>query len=63
MNVPNKSLQATASGQRLRVSKVEFLRYTEAQFDAADVNRDGALDVEELRFFLGLLAHPTISRH
>ncbi len=57
------ALHASSSGHGLQVSKSEFLRYTEAQFDAADVNHDGKIDVEQLKFFLGLLTHPKISDH
>ncbi len=35
-----------------RVSKQEFMRFMEAQFDLADTNNDGELDPKEVNAFL-----------
>lgn len=41
-----------------KVSKAEFMHYVEAEFDFADVNKDGQLDPVELRSLLHRLTHP-----
>ena len=41
-----------------KVSKAEFMRYMEAEFDFADANKDGQLDPAELKTLLHRLSHP-----
>ena len=43
---------------RLKVSKDELVRFVEAEFDLADENKDGQLDVREFEHFLHSLSHP-----
>jgi hypothetical protein len=54
------ALRAQPNAHGSQVSREELLRYVEAQFDAADVNRDGNLDVDDLRLFLKLICHPKL---
>jgi Ca2+-binding EF-hand superfamily protein len=42
----------------LKVSKDEFIRLVEAEFDLADENRDGQLDVREFEHLLRSLSRP-----
>jgi Ca2+-binding EF-hand superfamily protein len=42
-----------------KVSKAEFMRFMEAEFDWADKNKDGELDPKELRHLQYALTHPT----
>jgi EF hand len=42
----------------LRISKDEFVRFVEAEFDLADENKDGRLDIREFEHFLYSLSHP-----
>lgn len=56
------SLRTKANAHRAQVSKEELLRYVECQFNVADLNRDGYLDVDDLQRFLELLSHPKIGK-
>jgi hypothetical protein len=42
-----------------KVSKQEFMRFMEAEFDFADKNKDGELDPAEMKKFVYRLNHPT----
>jgi len=42
-----------------KVSKEEFMRFMEAEFDLADTNKDGELDPKELKRFQYALSHPS----
>jgi hypothetical protein len=42
----------------LKVSKDEFIRLVEAEFDLADENNDGQLDVREFEHLLRSLSRP-----
>ncbi len=42
-----------------KVSKEEFMRFMEAEFDFADKNKDGELDPKELKRLQYALTHPT----
>jgi len=46
-----------------KVSKEEFMRFMEAEFDLADTDKNGELDPKELRRFLYRVAHPTSLSH
>lgn len=41
-----------------KVSKEEFMRFMEAEFDFADTNKNGELDPKELQRFQQRLSHP-----
>jgi hypothetical protein len=41
-----------------KVSREEFMRFMEAEFDRLDKNKDGLLDLNELRLLLPSLRHP-----
>lgn len=42
-----------------KVSKDEFMRYMQAEFDFADKNKDGELDPAELKAMVYRLNHPS----
>jgi len=42
-----------------KVSKEEFMRFMEAEFDFADKNKDGQLDPAEMKKFVYRMNHPT----
>jgi hypothetical protein len=42
----------------LKVSKDDLVRFVEAEFDLADEDKDGQLDVREFEHFLYSLSHP-----
>jgi len=42
-----------------KVSRQEFMRFMEAEFDKADVNKDNELDPKELAQLVRSLTHPT----
>jgi hypothetical protein len=48
-------MDADANG---KVSKDEFMRFMEAEFDKADVNHDNELDPKELSRLVQSLTHP-----
>ena len=54
------ALRAQPIAHGSQVSREELLRYVEAQFDVADLNHDGYLDVDDLRLFLKLMCHPKL---
>lgn len=56
------SLRTQSSSHRTHVSKEELLRYVESQFNFADMNHDGYLDIDDLKRFLVLLSHPKIEK-
>lgn len=41
-----------------RVTKAQVFKFLELQFSLADTDKDGALDVHELRKFIDALSHP-----
>jgi len=41
-----------------KVSKQEFMRFMEEEFDPLDVNKDGVPDVSELEKLIPSLRHP-----
>ena len=42
-----------------KVSKEEFMRFMEAEFDFADKNKDGELDPAEMKKFVFRMNHPS----
>jgi len=46
----------------MRVSKADLFKFMEAEFAAADRNKDGELEVDELQSFLNALSNPGASR-
>ena len=42
-----------------KVSKAEFMRFMEAEFDFADKNKDGELDPTELKNLVHRMSHPS----
>jgi hypothetical protein len=56
------SLRTLSDSHGAKVSKEELLRYVESQFNVADINHDGYLDVYDLTPFFGLLSHPTLEK-
>jgi hypothetical protein len=52
-------LQLMDTDKNGKVSKAEFMRFMEAEFDWADKNKDGELDPKELRHLQYALTHPT----
>jgi len=51
-------LQLMDTDKNGKVSKEEFMRFMEAEFDLADKNKDGELDPKELQHLQFLLSHP-----
>jgi hypothetical protein len=41
-----------------KVSKEEFMRFMEAEFDLADEDKNGELDPKELQHFINRISHP-----
>ena len=41
-----------------KVSKAEFMRFMEAEFDLADEDKNGELDPKELQHFINRISHP-----
>jgi len=52
-------LQLMDTDKNGKVSKEEFMRFMEAEFDLADINKDGELDPKELKRFQYALSHPS----
>jgi hypothetical protein len=52
-------LQLMDTDKNGKVSKEEFMRYMEAEFDLADTNKDKELDPKELKHLIQNLYHPT----
>jgi len=52
-------LQLMDTDRNGKVSKEEFLRFMEAEFDFADKNKDGELDPNELQHLVQSLTHPS----
>lgn len=52
-------LQLMDTDKNGKVSKEEFMRFMEAEFDFADKNKDGELDPKELKRLQYALTHPT----
>jgi hypothetical protein len=44
-----------------KVSKEEFMRFMEAEFDYADKNKDNELDPKELKLFVQGMNHPRVN--
>jgi hypothetical protein len=44
-----------------KVSKEEFMRFMEAEFDYADKNKDNELDPKELKAFVQNMNHPRVN--
>lgn len=51
-------LQLMDTDKNGKVSKEEFMRFMEAEFDFADKNKDGELDPNELKRLQYALTHP-----
>ncbi|MGO8830976.1 MAG: EF-hand domain-containing protein [Steroidobacteraceae bacterium] len=51
-------LQLMDTDKSGKVSKAEFMRFMEAEFELADINKDGELDPKELKRFVYMLSHP-----
>jgi EF hand len=51
-------LQLMDTDRNGKVSKAEFMRFMEAEFDLADKNKDGELDPKELQHLQYRLSHP-----
>jgi hypothetical protein len=51
-------LQLMDTDKNGKVSKEEFMRFMEAEFDLADKNKDGELDPRELQHLQYRLSHP-----
>jgi Ca2+-binding EF-hand superfamily protein len=43
-----------------RVTKAQVLKFLELQFSLVDIDKDGALDIHELRTLVNALSHPDI---
>lgn len=54
-------LQLMDTDNNGKVSKAEFLRFMEAEFDYADKNQDHELDPRELRAFVRSMSHPRVN--
>ena len=52
-------LQLMDTDKNGKVSKEEFMRFMEAEFDFADKNKDGQLDPVEMKKFVYRMNHPT----
>ena len=52
-------LQLMDTDKNGKVSKEEFMRFMEAEFELADKNKDGELDPKELQYMQFRLSHPT----
>jgi hypothetical protein len=51
-------LQLMDTDKNGKVSKEEFMRFMEAEFDLADTDKNGELDPQELRRFVYRVSHP-----
>jgi hypothetical protein len=51
-------LQLMDTDKSGKVSKDEFMKFMEAEFERLDVNKDGELDPKELRRLVYQLSHP-----
>jgi hypothetical protein len=51
-------LELMDTDQSGRVSKAEFMKFMEAEFDFADKNKDGELDPTELKNLVYRMNHP-----
>ena len=51
-------LQLMDTDKNGKVSKEEFMRFMEAEFDLADTDKNGELDPRELRRFVYRVSHP-----
>jgi Ca2+-binding EF-hand superfamily protein len=51
-------LQLMDTNKNGKVSKEEFMRFMEAEFDFADKDKNGELDPKELRQLVYALSHP-----
>jgi Ca2+-binding EF-hand superfamily protein len=51
-------LQLMDANQDGKVSKAEYMKFMESEFDFADVNHDGQLDSAELTKLIRQLTHP-----
>ncbi|MGD0491542.1 MAG: EF-hand domain-containing protein [Steroidobacteraceae bacterium] len=51
-------LQLMDTNKNGKVSKEEFMRFMEAEFDFADKDKNGELDPKELRRLVFALSHP-----
>ena len=52
-------LQLMDTDKNGKVSKEEFMRFMQAEFDFADRNKDGELDPQELQHLVQSLTHPS----
>ncbi|MGO9995122.1 MAG: EF-hand domain-containing protein [Steroidobacteraceae bacterium] len=52
-------LQLMDTDKNGKVSKQEFMRFMEAEFDFADTDKNGELDPNELRRLIRRFSHPT----
>jgi hypothetical protein len=59
----NHEQRETTKPDDRKVTKVELFEFLERQFVFADRNKDGALDIDELRSFLNRISHPDTYRH
>jgi EF hand len=55
-------LQLMDTDKNGKVSKEEFMRFMEAEFEFADKNKDGELDPQELQHLVRALEHPSSQR-
>jgi EF hand len=53
-----KLLTLMDTDQNGKVSKAEYMKFMESEFDFADVNHDGQLDSTELSKLISRLTHP-----
>jgi hypothetical protein len=54
-------LQLMDTDKNGKVSKEEFMRFMEAEFDYADKNKDNELDPKELKAFVQRMGHPRVN--
>ena len=59
LSLTTQLLQLMDTDKSGKVSKEEFMRFMQAEFELADVNKDGELDPKELRHLQFMLSHPT----
>jgi Ca2+-binding EF-hand superfamily protein len=53
--------RAQSDDDTSRVTKSQVFKFLESQFLLADQDKDGALDIHELRTFINALSHPDIT--